>query len=197
MAKRKKVVTKSGKARTAAANEASVGNQWWKRRAKHGRDKLFASADLLREAAEEYFQFVDDNPEYLVKPMAVSYGGNAGSKIEMVKVPVRQPYTLHGLCIYLGCSTSYFRSFKAGHKDGSAQDFLTVIAEIEETIYSQKFNGAASGFFNANIIARDLGLVDRQDVKSGDMPLQAPVLNVYHNGAPPLASDEGEVTKKK
>jgi len=44
------------------------------------------------------------------------------------------------------------------------EDFLTVITRIEEIIYEQKFTGSASGFFNANIIARDLGLADKKEV---------------------------------
>jgi hypothetical protein len=111
----------------------------------------------------------------------------------MVKVPVRQPYTIHGLCLYLDCATSYFRAFKLTCKD---KDFLTIVHQIEEVIYKQKFDGAASGFFNTNIIARDLGLVDRHDVKSGDEPIQAPVIKVY-NEAPPLADSEASVDAKK
>jgi hypothetical protein len=32
-------------------------------------------------------------------------------------------------------------------------------------MYAQKFEGAASGAFNANIIARDLGLADKTEMK--------------------------------
>lgn len=39
-----------------------IGNQFWKRRSKHGRDKLFKTPDVLWEAACEYFQWCDDNP---------------------------------------------------------------------------------------------------------------------------------------
>ena len=41
---------------------------------------------------------------------------------------------------------------------------MTVIDDIEKIIYRQKFEGAAAGLLNANIIARDLGLRDKQDV---------------------------------
>ncbi|MFC0183379.1 terminase small subunit [Pseudarcicella hirudinis] len=42
--------------------------------------------------------------------------------------------------------------------------FLEVITRIEEIVYVQKFEGAAVGAFNANIIARDLGLADKQNI---------------------------------
>ena len=32
---------------------------------------------------------------------------------------------------------------------------------MKEIIYNQKYSGAAAGFFNANIIARDLGLANK------------------------------------
>ena len=134
---------------------------------------------------------MDDNPLYDIKPMVVSNGGNTGSSVELQKVPVRKPYTMQGLCLYLGCNTSYFRVFKATNKN-KCEDFLTVIANIEEVVYMQKFEGAASGHFNAQIIARDLGLVDRQDKTSGDMPIGAPTINIYKNGAPPLSSEESK-----
>ena len=41
---------------------APKGNSFWKQRTKHGRDKIFANADLMWEAACEYFQWVEDNP---------------------------------------------------------------------------------------------------------------------------------------
>ena len=41
---------------------APTGNEFWKLRSKHGRDKLFQSPELLWDAAEEYFQWSVDNP---------------------------------------------------------------------------------------------------------------------------------------
>lgn len=138
-------------------------NQFWKNRAKHGRDKLFKTPKLLWDAACEYFEWCDSNPHIEKKPMVVSMGSGMGSEVEMTEIPVDRAYTLHGLCIYLGCSTSYFRTFKSVLKKED-EDFLAVIEQIEEVIYEQKFSGAASGFFNANIIARDLGLKDSSDI---------------------------------
>ena len=149
---------------------APKGNQFWKLRSKHGRDRLFADAEALWEAACEYFQWVDENPWMESKPMVVSHGMAAGSSVEMIQIPVKRPYTLQGLCLYLDCNTAYFRQFKASMPSGQAKsnDFSTIIAKIEEVIYEQKFSGAASGFFNANIIARDLGLKEQTDVNLND-----------------------------
>ena len=150
-----------------AASEAMQGNQWWALRSKHGRDKLFATPELMWEAACDYFQWVDDNPFIEHKSMVVSIGDGMGSNIQMAEIPVKRPYTMQGICLYMDCGVSFLRNFKncLGEND---KDFKSVIEKIEEVIYNQKFSGAASGFFNANIIARDLGLRDQTDMNVND-----------------------------
>lgn len=177
MAKRK-TKTKSVSTPKKSKRELAIqGNEWWKLRSKHGRDKLFASPDLLLEAAEEYFNYCDTHPEFEVKPMPYKGG------IKMVSVPHRQPYTIVGLCLYIGCATSYFRTFKNEQKDNpDSKDFLSVIAHIEQAIYKQQYDGAASGFFNANIISRALGLVEKVETDVVDNRKQVadlfpPILN--------------------
>lgn len=127
---------------------APVGNQFWKLRSKHGRDKLFQTPDLLWEAACEYFEWCDEHP--LIE---VDFKGKDATRVEMPKM---RPYTIHGLCIYLDCNTTYFNDFKKADHEG----FSEVLTRIMEIIYNQKFSGAAAGFLNPNIIARDLGLRD-------------------------------------
>lgn len=131
---------------------APKGNEFWKKRAKHGRDILFATHDLLWEAAVEYFEWCEENP--LIE---IDFKGKDANRVE---IPKMRPFTLHGLCLYLDCGTSYFRNFKP-----PTEDFKAVITRIEETIYSQKFDGAAAGFLNPNIIARDLGLSEKIEQK--------------------------------
>jgi hypothetical protein len=130
---------------------APKGNQFWKQRASHGREMLFQSPTLLWEAACEYFEWCVDNP--IVDPR--SFGG---------KQKIQRPFTMQGLCLYLNCNTAYFRQFKAA-LDENEKDYSTVITCIEETVYQQKFENAAIGVYNTNIIARDLGLIDKQDIK--------------------------------
>lgn len=139
---------------------APSGNQFWKLRSKHGRDKLFETPQLMWEAACEYFEWCENNP--LIE---VDFKGKDAKRVEMPKM---RAFTLIGLCIYLDCSSSYFRAFKI---TTSNKDFLTVITHIEEVIYNQKFTGAAAGFLNPNIIARDLGLIDKSAVDITEQPL--------------------------
>lgn len=131
---------------------APPGNNFWQLRSKHGRDPLFASPELMWQAATEYFQYCIDNPL-----ISIEY---FGKDAEEKHVPKVQAFTLHGLCLYLDCNTAYFRQFKETEL-GKTKDFSTVVTRIEETIYHQKFIHAAAGFLNANIIARDLGLKEQ------------------------------------
>lgn len=156
---------------------APIGNQFWKLRSKHGRDKLFVTPQLLWEAACDYFEWCDANPFYEVEQAKsgakahVDDKGNVTFPPNLVELPKMRPYTLHGLCIYLDCNTKYFNEFADGLKgkdDQLSKDFSEIVTRIREVIYNQKFSGAASGFLNPNIIARDLGLSDKQETRKVD-----------------------------
>jgi hypothetical protein len=128
-------------------------------RSKHGRDILFATPELLWDAAKEYFEYTSER-----KWEKKDWVGK--DAMEVIR-ETDTPFTLAGLCLYIGCSRSYFTNFKKI----CSEDFLTVITRIEDIIFTQKFEGAAVGAYNANIIARDLGLVDKTELK-GDIKTQ-------------------------
>lgn len=164
------------------------GNAAWKARSKHGRDKIFSTPGLLWDAACEYFQWNDENPMYEHEWKVVD------KELTAVSNPKMRPYTLIGLCLFCGVATPYFRKFRAQLDSKEEElkampltpdvklklqevaDYWTVIHCIEETIYKQKFEGASSGFFNANIISRDLGLADKKQIEGNinlsDKPIE-------------------------
>lgn len=127
---------------------APKGNQFWKARTKHGRDKLFACAGTLKEACEEYFQWVEDNP--LIEGKLTSYQGV--NKIE--EIPKMRAMTIDGLCLFLDICENTWRNWR------DDQDFMRVVTWAEKVIRDQKFSGAAADLLNPNIIARDLGLAE-------------------------------------
>lgn len=155
------------------AQGAPKGNRFWELRSKHGRDKLFATPQLLWEAAVEYFEWVTDNPlmstEQAKNPgkAVINEEGKAVYTDALIELPKMQAMTLQGLCLYLECNTKYFNEFEKGligKTDQLSKDFSEIVTRIRETIYHQKFSGAASGFLNPNIIARDLGLADKSEI---------------------------------
>lgn len=142
-------------------DDKRIGNQFWRLRSKHGRDKLFASPELLWEAACEYFKWCEENPLY--KSEAFAYQG----VVTLKDIPIMRAMTMGQLCFYLNCNEAYFRQFKSAITEDD-KDFSTIIHDIEQTIYTQKFQGASGNLLNANIIARDLGLADKSEVTGKD-----------------------------
>jgi hypothetical protein len=144
----------------AKPGDKRIGNNFWELRSKHGRDKLFASSDLLWEAACEYFQWCVDNP--LLKDEGFAFQGI----VTHDNFSLMRAFTIQGLTLYLDVNVQYFTDFENSLKEKNDQiskDFSLVVSRIRETIYNQKFSGAAAGLLNPNIIARDLGLVDKID----------------------------------
>lgn len=145
---------------------APKGNEYWKLRSKHGRDKLFSTPEELWDAACEYFQWVEENP--LKETKGFAYQGTVTKE----EFPKMRAMTLSQLCFYLNASEHYWWEFKRQCKANDEKDFLLIIGQIENTIYNQKFQGAAAGLLETNIIARDLGLKDKSDLTSDDKPIQ-------------------------
>lgn len=143
---------------------APLGNQFWKARSKHGRDKIFKTPDQLWDAACEYFQWVEDNP--LVEDKVFTFQGEAFHE----PVQKMRAMTIEGLCLFLHVNSEYFNKFvkNIDTESEEGQDFCRVITTIKETIRTQKFAGAAAEMLNPNIIARDLGLADKKDLSSTD-----------------------------
>ncbi|MDV3470850.1 DNA-packaging protein [Elizabethkingia anophelis] len=154
---RSKATTKETRPK-AKPGDKRIGNEFWKFRSKHGRDTLFSTPEILWEAACEYFQWVEDNP--LPETKVFQYQGKVIKEI----VPIMRAMTMQQLCFYLKCDESYFRKFKErlGEDD---KGFFTVITDIENIIYTQKFQGAAGGLLVANLISRELGLVDKKEIE--------------------------------
>ena len=137
------------------------GNKFWLARASHGRDKLFADPENLRESCQEYFNWVAENP--LFDRKAFAFQGIVTTE----DMPVMRAMTVKGLCLFLGCAYSTWREY------AQRPDYMEVCEWAEDVIRQQKFEGAAANLLNASIIARDLGLADKREqsitVVSGDL----------------------------
>jgi hypothetical protein len=165
---------------------APKNNQFWKLRAKHGRDKLFSSPQLLWEAACEYFQWCVDNPlmeaeqaKSAAKPYYDEEKKETVFPPNLVELPKMRAFTWDGLELYIDIYS--LRDYKT---NPDYKDFQQVITRIEKVIYNQKFTGAAAGFLNPNIIARDLGLKDSTDVTTGGEKLTGFTIEIVEPDEP-------------
>lgn len=132
-------------------------NNFWEQRSTHGRAKIFTTPEILWDAASQYFQWALDNP--LME--TIIQGGKEFT------LPKMRAMTLDGLCIYLDVGTSTFNDYSNPDKE-EYKGFSDVTTRIRGVIRTQKFEGASAGFLNANIIARDIGLVEKQEVTGKD-----------------------------
>lgn len=157
--------------------EATGTNQWWKLRSKHGRNKKFATPELLWEACEQYFEQTSKR-----KWNRVTY---VGPLLTKVIIPTEVPFTLTGLCLFLNIGRSTWNDYK--NKKGY-EHFSDIVTRAEVIIFAHKFEGAAVGIFNASIIARNLAMVERKELepKTGPLPVHFTInRRDANNGAAP------------
>lgn len=129
---------------------------WKLRHSNAGRPKLFKSPTMLMEAANEYFAVT---AERYWRDQKLSNGG------KVVDLKVSPPFTLAGFCLYVGASRHWWNEMKAREEKDPKSEFLEVIRYISDVIEVQQFEGASIGAFNANIISRSLGLVEKKETE--------------------------------
>jgi hypothetical protein len=126
------------------------GNKFWLARSSHGRNPIFSDPEQLRNACYEYFEWVENNPLYEEKIF------HAQGIITKDTVTKMRAMTISGLCLFLDICENTWTNYK------KQPDFLSITLEVEKVIYNQKFAGASADLLNPNIIARELGLADKQ-----------------------------------
>lgn len=131
---------------------APKGNQFWKMRAKHGRDRIITDVLALSENIDEYFSWCVDNPI-----LEIDF---RGKDLLEVSIPHPRVFKKEELARFVGVSEwRLLEDLKSVSKD-----FSQVIKETENIIADQKYTYAVVGMFNSNIVSKDLGLKEHTDV---------------------------------
>lgn len=126
------------------------GNTWWKQKETFGRKRRFEAPEDLLAAAEGYFQWVEDNP-ILEERVFVSQG-------DVTRVDVRHPRAMlvgtmqRFIGISHGCWTDYT----------TREEFKDVCEHIKSVIFQQKFEYGCADMLNPNLVARELGLMEKK-----------------------------------
>ena len=134
---------------------------YWEGRKKIGRPKAIQTPQKLWDLACEYFQSVDENPGF--KKDFIKGGEMAGT---IVDIETMRPYTWEGLEDFLfekGIITN-LNDYRQ-NTDGRYQDYAGIIRAIGKVIFNRNFSGAAMNFLNSNLIARQLGLAEKTQLK--------------------------------
>jgi len=166
------------------------GSQFWKRRTKHGKEKLFATKELLLDASYEYFEYMDSN-KWVINEITKKINVNTPDDITKKKKPKSQPYSIEGLCLFLGCSFSWWRNSKLRFKNNptneTESELLEAMEQIELIVFVNQFNGASIGEFDPRIMTSKLGLITKTENTN---------FNV-NSETEPLSTDEIKSLKKK
>lgn len=135
---------------------APKGNKFWEARSTHGRNPIFSDPEQIADGATEYFQWVESNPLWESKAFH-----NSG-EVVTAELPKMRAMTIEGLCNFLDIGVHTWHDYR------KRENFSAVCARVEQIIRQQKFEGASADLLNASIIARDLGLAEKQDHTSSD-----------------------------
>lgn len=146
------------------------GNKFWMARSSHGAKPKFEGPEPLAAACQEYFEWVEDNPLWEAK--AFAYQG----VVTVEKLPKMRAMTIGSLCMFLDITFETWCTWRT-----ERDDLSDVITNVEQAIREQKFAGAAADLLNANIIARDLGLVDKSKI---DQDIKVEGIEVTFHSAP-------------
>jgi len=146
---------------------APKGNQYWDFVGKHGRNHKYTPEKLWAEA-EAYFTWMSER--VWNKKEAIKSGEMAGTLID---IPTMTPMSIKTFCLYADIDHKTFLNYESAK---GYEDFFQVTRKIRYIIESQQLEGATVGAYNANIVARLLGLADKQEheIKGGLNDLKLP-----------------------
>lgn len=133
------------------AGRFAPGNRFWEARSSAGPKPKFKTPEALWEACCEYFKWNEDNPLYETKGFAFQ------GVVTKETFPKMRAMTIGGLCLFLDIDRTTWDDWKKNRSDLSH-----IITRAEAIIFKQKLEGASADLLNANIIARELGLSDKQ-----------------------------------
>jgi len=113
------------------------------------------------ESPEKLWQFFTEFVEHERKSpfYKTEYVGKDGNEVQ---TPLQVPITFEGFECWLADKDiiTHLGDYSA-NKDNRYDSYAPIITRIRNNCFSQNFKGAAVGVFNANIIAKKLGLVEK------------------------------------
>lgn len=118
--------------------------------------KYIETPSHLWELFKAYVKHEAENPMYKVE-----YVGRDGSK---EKTPLETPITFEGFECYLADEgvINDLGDYQS-NKDGRYSEYATIITRITKNCFVHNFKGASVGLFNANLIAKKLGLIEKTE----------------------------------
>jgi len=156
-----------------------------------GRPKNIESPEQLWKLFRQYKTWAKENP-YLKQDFV-------GKDADQVTRKLERPLSWVGLEVYLfeRMIISDLGDYER-NKDNRYAEFTTIIRAIKAYIEQDQFEGASVGVYKENIIARKLGLADKQEArqvdKNGmDVPVPSKILLVQRKTGERLDEEDLEI----
>ena len=128
------------------------------------KNKYIETPEKLWELFEQYIKHEQTNPMFKVE-----YVGKEGDK---VNTPLQVPITFEGFECYLADNNIIQDLGKySANTDNAYLEFVTIITRIRKNCFVQNYKGASVGLFNANLIAKKLGLISKVEQTNIEQPL--------------------------
>ena len=138
---------------------APKGNKFWLNRLRSGVRPKYETPEQLREKAIEYFEEITENHEHTVKAMTDRRSDEKSSIVDH-DVYLKRPYTLQGLCAYLGMTPRNW------YKINKKPEFQDLCDEIQNIIDGQTFEGGMMGIFEKTLVAKILRLGEVHEIRT-------------------------------
>lgn len=128
-----------------------------------GKPKYIESPEKMWELFKEYVEHEKNNPLFKIE-----YVGKEGNE---VSTALQVPITFEGFECYLA-DKGVINDLGdyVSNKGEAYTEYSTIITRINNNCFVNNFKGASVGLFNANIIARKLGLVDKKETEHKGEP---------------------------
>ena len=119
--------------------------------------KIWDTPEKLQEDIDAYFDWCDNNP---IEKVEIH-----GKDAEECIIKLQRPYTVEGLCQWLGIVRRTLLNY---HKEESHAEYNDIVDKAKEKITRQKLEYGHLGMFNHNIVKFDLtnnsSYKDKQEV---------------------------------
>lgn len=124
-------------------------------RKKMGRPLLYTPDELL----DQFELYLKDRKKRKIVIEETETGQTGETEYDKAKKRRKHhPLSVRDFCVFLNASYEWWKKLP--------EDFLPVKNVIANNIYVYQLKGAELGEFNANIVARELGLADKKDVSA-------------------------------
>jgi hypothetical protein len=120
-------------------------------RNKPGKPNIYTPQELFDKAVE-YVEWNAKNPLFEQKAFGTGMIAN---------MPKMRAMTVSGFCVFANISSITFYDYEKRN-----DEYANIVTRVKEMFRSQKIEGAAAGLLDSNIIARELGLSDKQEIKN-------------------------------